>query len=216
MSVLKYLYGEEIAEQFTPRRRFTLGQSPPKLVEKLGNRTRPKKKPSVNDIAGWAQKHYEKMDTPYTIGISPNDKLLSKMEEVEISKQLATAICYLWDNRFITGAIIVGEYSPQWRWHYHGYISFKQGKALSLARRLLSLEGLARVVISKVQIFSFVKSEYLFKTYMKTDLQLKNKHTWKAKNGTMLDGRNIITTFKIQDDINDNKEYEDILERDIS
>jgi len=196
MSVIKYLYGEEQAEQFLPRRRFTLGQSPPKIAEQG--------KPTVNSIAKWANKYYKKMDTPYSIGISPNDKLLGKLEETEISKQIAGVIAYLWDQKLITGFIMVGEYCPKYRFHYHGFIAFKQGKAMSIAKRLLSLEGMARVVMTKVNNINEMTIYYLFKTYMKVDVQVRSKNGHirdlsKSKNGTQLDGRNVITTFKEQD-----------------
>lgn len=190
MSVLDYLYGKETAERMVTSdwRRFTLVNLRPRDEYR-----------TVRKVKDATDEYLRKMDTPFVIGISPDDHELANYEPVAISIKIAKIVNYL-HTELRVKAVICGEYSPcpSLRWHYHGYMAFKRMKDVLEAKRLFRRNIRCRVYIQKINNLEKVFSEYLFKTYMKTDIYNNKNYI-----GDALDSRNCIQTF-------DNNDYEDI------
>lgn len=192
MSVLDYLYGAEEAKRMVTAdwRRFTLVNL--RLSGSPQFRTLRKVKEECDE-------YLRKMDTPFVIGISPDDHELANYEPVAISIKIAKIVNYL-HTELKVKAIICGEYSPfpALRWHYHGYMAFKRMRDVIEAKKLIHKSIRCRVYIQKINNLEKVFPEYLFKTYIETEIY-KNKNYL----GDRLDSRNFIQTI-------DNNDYDNV------
>lgn len=111
-----------------------------------------------------------------SIGISPRDTVLSEMNHTEINKIINDYLLRVREGD--AGArcphpppfLVIGEYSPQHRWHYHGAIAVKEMKTLDRIKKYIQRK-IGRCVTAQI---SYVESyvDYCTKTY-KDDSPLK-------------------------------------------
>lgn len=112
-----------------------------------------------------------------SIGISPRDEILNNNTHAEINLMI-----YNYLSRVREGGrdarcpmpppfLIIGEYSPQHRWHYHGAILVHEMRTLDRIKRYISRK-IGRCVTGQI---SFVESyvDYCIKTYNKDEEMFK-------------------------------------------
>lgn len=115
-------------------------------------------------------KHYS---CGVAIGISPTDTVLQKYDRGEITKSIESIFKRASnrrpgapESRGRFDAILVGEYSPQFRWHYHGILIVENVLILEKVKRILN-KLIGRTIVEQINnVPRYV--EYMFKQYDNT------------------------------------------------
>lgn len=115
------------------------------------------------------------------IGISPSDKTLQEYDRGEITDMIIRTIKRMRyrgsDGRLVPIAplhlIIVGEYSPQHRWHYHGIIKVNNIVILDKIKKRLN-QVIGRTVTEMIMNAERY-DKYMFKQYIADE---NNYYVW--------------------------------------
>lgn len=105
------------------------------------------------------------------IGISPTDQVLAKYKRGEIT-QLIFKLFKNSKTRAVEGTLVpeapvslslVGEYSPKFRWHYHGILKVKDVTVLERFKRRIT-RVIGRCVFEQIHHYNEY-IDYMFKQY---------------------------------------------------
>jgi len=114
-----------------------------------------------------------------SIGISPSDVTLDKYERGEITNMIRNMFKRMRasDGQGLSlTLILVGEYSPVHRWHYHGVLKVKNIKIVERIRKKLNTL-IGRTVTEQIRNTELYK-DYMFKQYIADDMDY---YMWDSK-----------------------------------